>query len=403
MNARKFVYLLSLPMPVDTGDACPLKSVRGVDERRIKVWWEARRLLASRVSVAQNAAWQLRAQDDAGGAQATVVVGDLELVLQQANVTLRLWRALFADFVALGSTRAAHGELAFQWQTISRHSVYEVGGGAGGAGGAKAANHLEASLVFELVCTSLLVVCCRQQLSALAPLCAGGVGGDSAYASGQLRTAETECKIVRAELLPLHFGDRSGTESWLLAPQFHAAFVAPLLRAQRMYTSGVEYRSNECMVEATACFECAATDLKSAARSGFAEQCELGVLAAHRHGLALLSLAQALDEQSRGVECDEDEKRARAIEAVVCARAAADLLGEMCIELMQKLWKRAQTLYGFFVDQSLLAEVAGARHSVRIELVADGGFSVGRMHTLSPTNKVVDLNAKYHFKLLLPL
>ncbi len=402
MNARKFVYLLSLPMPVDVGDACPLKSVRGVDERRIKVWWEARGLLASRVRVAQNAAWQLRSHADAGGAQARVAVDDLELVLQQANVTLRLWRALFADFVALGSARAALGELAFQWQTVAQHAVYEIGGGGCGAGGAKAAHHLEASLVFELVCLSLLVVCCRQQLAALVPLCADG---DSTYSSSQLRAAESECKILRTELLPLHFGDRSGTESWLLAPQFHAAFVAPLLRAQRMYASGVEYRTNECMVEATACFECAATELKSSARSGFAEQCELGALAAHRHGLALLSLAQALDEQSRGggAEGDEDEKRAHAIEAVVCARAAADLLGEMCSELMQKLWKRAQTLYGFFVDQSLLAEVDGARHSVRIELVADGGFSVGRMHAISPTNKVIDLNAKYHFKLLLPL
>lgn len=410
-------------MPVCGSDICPLRRVEGVDQAQIERWWSARALLSERVRAAQSAGWRLRneAQMGTGLLAATEA---LQALQTQAGVVLVLWKELFAKFVALGSARVAVGELAFHWQTLANHSVYEIGSKTAAGATATAAAHVEPSLVFELVCSALVLICCRQQLATIVML---DDEFSPADALAILGVAKIEAELLRSDMLPLHFANENGTESWLLAPYFYSALVCGLISAQSACAQARQHRNSGELFEAAACMEVAAIQTKYAARSGFAGQCDLGALAAHRHGVALLMLAVALDNESR-LGDGGDESRMQAIEAVVCARAAADLLPDsgaiaaVCQETLARMWERAKTLFGFFVAHEQLEQTKGARHSVRLEVAdyeeaqaaeavaADGAQQPGgtggamRLHTnITPASKVIDLNAGYHFKLFSPL
>lgn len=415
-TARRFLYLIALPVPVCETDECPYKAVSNLllAPPALELWWTKRRELGEKVAAVQAQAWRARKNTNTNGLL-DQLVSELNGIATHIAGLRVLWNNIYASLVSGGSRVAVCGEFTPVWHTLHGSCIYEFSHDIADVATAVARNglqqrmnnepaprmrvHCEASLVFESVALAFLSSAVKQQLATLAQLRNPTLGH---YCVQTLHQSVGECTAILTRLLPLHFATLNGTETYLMSPHFYTAFIVPLLEAQCAYTRAVSLvgKNKQNRIYPAAQFAKAARALRCAARTPYCDAPEmLEQLLLHRHASCALILAALFYDEANGATANKHAvtitytqspndtphaaEHSLLTEALACVRVAALLLDAFppVTQLMQKIIQSIHALHGVFISlpqtdidvpRGDAAVAAEWRRSVQIEAGATG-------------------------------
>lgn len=441
-DARRFAYLLALPVPVCDTEQCPLFSIMSKNAI-LENWWTARKELADALLDVQRDTLKAVTWPTNTNELFAEIARKLQEVLVQAQLVQCNWEIIYSAITFAGSSARFPGLFVPTWNTPMATMAHELSEEIDDNSNNRPAilavkraplamrRHCEVSFVFENCALALLMCCCKQQLATLTHVRGGA---DSLPQTAiLLREALAQCNMITTRLLPMHYPLRNGTESFLLSQHFYSSFVRPLIEAQLAHVTATHLSSKDktaYRLHSIAELICAARLLKQAGRTNYSTL-ELPQLALHRHASALLLLGTMLFEEAKSTPTaaaassssptpplsihfavgDGDPHtlppHSLMVEALACVRIAALLLGRRfanVVSMLQAIASAAQSFPSVYVslvqtdvDAALSdAEMAGAwRRSVQLSIAdsysAHNTIVCGHRATRSPT---VNLDAQ---------
>lgn len=394
--AMRFTYLLHAPVPHDNGATQNLVSVPSIDSHRLRSYFAQRRQLGATVASLQQRLARGEGSEAEGGEMRAVAIASIEKATQLADEVYQKWSDLFGALMSLGSAVRVCGEFAPTWQLAAHSGVYECGE-------RQLVNqtHTYPALVFEGAALCYLSAVLRQQFAALRE---PAVDRETASA---LDAALTRVATVEQRWLPLHFltpGSRFAPP-YLLAPQFYADYVRPLIVAQQQRHEALRASLERPTINSVSLLERSALSLFQAARAGFGDYRRLAGAATQRHAVAVASLAHLFLDGANGGDERLDERQI-SLEAVVCARAAAAILNDepMIRELLAEAIDSAKRKHAFlFVDSDWSLDTPErrdvARRAVKLRVATTSTPTMRCVHACGAVGSAPDLSALHEYEI----